>query len=325
MLLPSIRKQFRSAFHDSAALTTTAILMLLAFVPAVFGVFLDERVITGVPAWLKPAKFALSSAIYAATLAWLYRHVRIWPRFLSAMGRAVAAILILEVGIIYIQAARGTTSHFNAATLVDGILFGIMGVSIFLLWLASVGILIALLKQRFQNAAWGWSLRLGMFISLLGSGAGGLMLRMTPEQAREMHQGRVSSVGGHTVGAPDGGTGLPATGWSTEHGDLRIPHFFGMHALQILPALSWLLTRRRHHQQVEIVLTTAGSYLTLLLILTWQALRGQPLVGPDADTLIALGTWAVSTAVAFLILRHRAPDARLGSRHVTTPSAQRTC
>jgi hypothetical protein len=53
------------------------------------------------------------------------------------------------------------------------------------------------------------------------------MLRPTPEQTKELRAGRISTVGAHTVGAPDGGAGLPGVNWSTEHGDLRIPHFFG--------------------------------------------------------------------------------------------------
>jgi hypothetical protein len=82
-----------------------------------------------------------------------------------------------------------------------------------------------------------------------------------------------------------------------------------------LRALGWLLTRRRRSKQVEIVFATAASYLTLLAILMWQALRGQPLIHPGGATLLALGVWFASTALAFLFLRDTETDDRL----VATP------
>ena len=84
-------------------------------------------------------------------------------------------------------------------------------------------------------------------------------------------------AGAHTVGAADGGPGLPGTGWSTEHGDLRVAHFLGLHALQALPLVALVLPRRRFADatRVRLILTAGGSYVALFGILLWQALRGQ--------------------------------------------------
>ena len=47
---------------------TLAVLLHLALIPvAVALIFLDPQVITGMTAWIKPTKFALSAAIYLAT------------------------------------------------------------------------------------------------------------------------------------------------------------------------------------------------------------------------------------------------------------------
>ena len=94
------------------------------------GLLLDPRIITGSPAWLKPAKFAISTAIFTGTLAWLYRYMDVWPRFVRAMGWVVSVVLILEVAIIDLQAARGVASHFNVTSPLNGVLFSIMGTSI---------------------------------------------------------------------------------------------------------------------------------------------------------------------------------------------------
>jgi hypothetical protein len=134
------------------------------------------------------------------------------------------------------------------------------------------------------------------------------MLRMTPEQAAALHASQtVRAVGGHTVGAPDGGPGLPGVGWSTQHGDLRVPHFFGLHGLQIIPFVGWLALRRRRNEaaarQIGFVFAIAASYLALVAILTMQALRGQSIVEPDGATLAAVVLWFVATAVAIFLTR----------------------
>jgi len=193
--------ELRRAWKDCAPLTATSVLMFAALVASCAGIFLDSRIITGAPAWLKPAKFAISTAIFSGTIAWLYRYITIWPRFSRVVSWVLAGVLVFEVAIIDVQAGRGTTSHFNAATRLDTVLFAVMGAGIGILWLASVAVLIALFRQKFENPPWGWLLRLGMLITVLGSAGGGLMLRMTPEQAAAVHATHtVRAVGGHTSG-----------------------------------------------------------------------------------------------------------------------------
>jgi hypothetical protein len=304
----NIAIELRRAWKDCAPLTATSVLMLAALVGSCAGLFLDPRIITGAPAWLKPAKFAISTAIFSGAIAWLYRYITIWPRFMRTVGWVLAGALVFEVAIIDVQAARGTTSHFNAATQLDTALFAIMGAGIVILWLASVAVLIALFRQKFENPAWGWLLRLGMLTTVLGSAGGGFMIRMTPEQAAALHASHtVRAVGGHTVGAPDGGPGLPGVGWGTQHGDLRVPHFFGLHGLQIIPFVGWLALRRRRNQdagkQIGFAFAIAASYLALVAILTMQALRGQSIVEPDGGTVAAVVLWFGATAVAIFLTR----------------------
>ena len=103
--------------------------------------------------------------------------------------------------------------------------------------------------------------------------------------------------GAHSVGGSDGGPGMPVTGWSREHGDLRVPHFIGLHAIQALALIAVSLRRWRRAEAVRVraLLAATASYASLFLLLLWEALRGQSLVAPDAATLASIVIWAVVT------------------------------
>ena len=295
----SIQLGLSRVWKSDSTLTVSALLMVGALAAFVVGLVIDPRVITGAPAWLKPAKFAVSTAIYMFTLAWVFTYLGEWPRLRKLVGRGTAAIFIVEVAIIALQAWRGTTSHFNYSTPLNGALFAIMGSAIVLQTLLSVAVAVALWRQQFQDRALGWALRLGMTITIAGAFTGGLMTRPTDAQLDQIVATRQATIiGAHTVGAPDGGPGLPGTGWSVEHGDLRVPHFIGLHALQVLPVIALLLWRRRieDRRRARLVVVAGGSYAALFLILIWQALRGQALVSPDALTVSVFVVWAALTA-----------------------------
>jgi hypothetical protein len=188
-------------------------------------------------------------------------------------------VLVLEVGIIDVQAARGLTSHFNAATALDAALFAIIGVAIVMLWVVGMVLTVALFRHRFEDATFGWALRLGMLLTVLGQGTGVLMTVPSHAHLEAARSSGMQVSGSHTVGAPDGGPGLPITGWSREHGDLRVPHFIGMHAVQLLPAIAWSigLFAAGAWRRPAVFIAAAGYY-ALFGILLAQALAGHPLL-----------------------------------------------
>ena len=79
-------------------------LLLLAI--ALVGLLVDHREITGAPAWLKPAKFGASTAIYQFTLAWMSRDIPS-TRLLRVVTRLIGWILVYEVIVIDVQAKSG--------------------------------------------------------------------------------------------------------------------------------------------------------------------------------------------------------------------------
>ncbi|RIK43815.1 MAG: hypothetical protein DCC55_04525 [Chloroflexi bacterium] len=299
-LLHSIRRAWAANW-----LLTLAGLAHLALIPLFLVAWaVDPSTILGQPAWVKPLKFALSGGIYAFTFLWLLGYVRGWPRFKQFAAGATGVALLVETSLIAMQVIRGTASHFNAATVFDATVFSIMGGFITLIALLNLGLAILLLGQRLPDPVFAWGLRLGVLISFAGMAVAFLMTAgPTPAQRQLLAAGEpVTAIGAHSVGVEDGGPGLPLVGWSTEGGDLRVPHFVGLHGMQMLPLVGWVLTRpamrRRLPQAHRLVLVwTAGlNYLGLTLLLTWQALRGQPLTAPDG------ATWSAFALLAGTVL-----------------------
>ena len=295
-------------WKGSAPLTVTGLLMLVVLGGTLVGLAFDPRVITGAPAWLKPTKFAGSIAIYTFTLAWVFSLIPEWTRVRRIIGWTTAAALVLEMTLIGMQAFRGTTSHFNVATLPDAVVFAVMGLAIVIQTLSTIAVAVALWRHRFADPALGWALRFGMTLTIVGAMTGGLMTQPTRHQLDAARAGeRMTISGAHTVGGPDGGPGLPGTGWSTEHGDLRVAHFVGLHALQVLPIVALVLGRRRLDEvaRVRLTMTAAGSYAALFGILLSQALRGQSVLAPDSTTVMLLAAWALITASAATVSAFR--------------------
>lgn len=272
-------------------------------VVALVGLAVDDRVLLGLPIWAKAAKFGFSFGLYTLTLAWMLslprRHIRLGQK----LGTIAAVTTLIEVGIVVLQIVRGTRSHFNIATAFDATMWVIMAVVVMVLWTANLISAIFIGREKCAQEAELWACRLGTIISLAGMAVAFFMTTSTADQ--RAHKPRLIN-GAHAVGVPDGGPGMPITNWSTTGGDIRVPHFIGIHALQVVPLFAVVLiilaTRlpalRDKWVRVRLVWVYSGFHGGLFLLTAWQAFRGQPLIKPDAATLTALAVLVGATAVA---------------------------
>lgn len=295
--MPSWRSWHRPLVVFSAAMAA------LAVVSAV-GLVVDDRVLVGAPIWAKPFKFSVSFVAYCLTLAWMLTLLTRGRRIGRWAGHVVVLTSLVEMVIITVQVVRGKRSHFNTATAFDSALWNTMGMTIVVLWAATLVIAVLLLRTRIADRAEALAVRGGLLIALAGAALGLLMTLPSESQQAVGNLDASDAIGAHSVGVPDGGPAMALTGWSTTGGDLRAPHFVGMHALQLIPllliALVLLAPRfaplRDAGVRLRLVRVAVAGYAALVALITWQALRGQPLIHPDGITLAAAG--AILAAVA---------------------------
>jgi hypothetical protein len=291
---PNVPDMLRRAWALNPMLTLFWCSSLATLALGVWGLIVDPRLIVNAPAWAKTTKFSISFILYTPTMLWMLSLVKKRWRWAYWVGTAIGAILLLEMVLIVAQAVRGQAMHFNVSTPFNAALWTVMSVSIMVFYLFFLAAMLLLWRQFMGNALLMWSVRLGILITFLGFGQGFLMTGPTPAQQSELMAGHpVAAIGAHTVNATDGGPGLPLLGWSTTHGDLRIGHFVGIHALQVIPLLGFLLLSRRERwltegDRVRLVWIGAAGYWGLMGLVTWQALRDQPIVAPDRLTWSAL-------------------------------------
>jgi hypothetical protein len=305
----------KSAFAWHRPLMTVAALMAVCIVVCLVGLAVDHRQVTGTDAWLKPLKFSISILIYSVTWAWLIAHLPRWRRVAHVAGTVVAIALIVEQIAIVGAAAAGVSSHYNVSSGFSTLVWAVMATSITVLYLGTLLTTAIVFFLRLPTASVTLALRAGAVIALVGLGLAFLMTGPTASQLADFQ----GIAGAHTVGLPDGGPGLPLLGWSTVAGDLRIPHFIGMHALQVLPLFAIALGALGRHwrrlsadrTRYRLVVLATALYSAVVVLVTFQALAGQSIVRPSGVFLIAgwlIGVLGAAAAV-WILARRPHPDA----------------
>jgi hypothetical protein len=239
--------------------------VLLLIILAIISLF-DSTTILGINRWIKPMKFSASIALYAATAAWFTGYLPENKPSVKWISWGIAVCMIAEIVCIVLQPARGTTSHFNRATPFDGVIFSIMGAMIVINTVLDAFLLVLFFKEKVAiPESYLWGIRLGLAVFIIAALEGIVMII------------RLS----HSVGVADGGAGLPFVNWSTQGGDLRIAHFFGLHALQALPIAGYIFHKLSAKKSLSYPVAWtwifAFAYTSIGVLLLMQAMQGKPL------------------------------------------------
>ena len=258
-LLGTVRKYSPVLFW---IVMTSFILALICFV----GLIIDDRTLMGVNVWLKPLKFSISTGIYVLTLGYLITLYPYSNRKKRIINGIVSWTMIVELGIIVYQGARGVQSHYNMSSAFDGILYGSMGilvgVNVIIMFLFIIDTIRLKLKTEKSIQ---WAILIGWLVVFFGSWVGGQMI------------GQLA----HSVGVADGGAGIPLLNWSTIAGDLRVAHFFGLHGIQIIPLFAlWLVKKWKAPSRKQIIAVTFFGlfYAAWIGYTFYQAKQGMALI-----------------------------------------------
>ncbi len=239
--------------------------LVLAIVLGLYA-FINTTQVLGINSMIKPIKFALSTWIYAWTMAYLLYYVQNQSR-VRKYSILATVVMLFENTVITVQAFRGKLSHFNQTEIVGGILYAVMGILIVWLTTATLVLTIRFIRQKTYiiNDSFALSIQIGLIMFVIFSFFGGYM----------------SGINSHNVGGEIGAEGLPLLNWSTLFGDLRVAHFFGVHSLQLIPLIGYFVSQSIENQSKakQRVWVLSVFYFLFVVFTMLQGLSGKPFIG----------------------------------------------
>ncbi|MEU6144724.1 hypothetical protein ABZ848_30760 [Streptomyces sp. NPDC047081] len=208
----------------------TGLLLILSGLAHLVVFAVDGGPWDGAVSWRKPVTFGLSFGATLIAVTWVTSYLRVGPRLRTVLLAVFAADCVVEVGGITLQAWRRVPSHLDMETPFD------TGVSMTLA--VGGGVLVVLLTvfalASFRHRPTGpagmpLAVRSGFAILLVALASGAAMIARGVVLARTGHQ----EVAYHST-AP-----------------LKPLHGVSLHAVLVLPALAWLLSRTSWSEPVR--------------------------------------------------------------------------
>ncbi|MGD6754893.1 hypothetical protein [Streptomyces sp. BH105] len=245
--VPSRRPAERLCHAIGAALVASGLVHLV-----VLGV--DGGPWNGPVSWRKPITFGLSFGLTLMAVTWVTSYLKVGARLRATLLVVFAADCVLEVAGITLQAWRKVPSHLDMETAFDSAVSMSLAVG--------GGILVALLRcfavVSFRNSPGGptgmvLAVRTGFAVLLVALASGAAMIARGVLLARTGHQ-----EAAYDSTAP-----------------LKPLHGVSLHAVLVLPALAWLMSRTAwsERRKLRVMYAAVGCYAAAVLASAlWAAL-----------------------------------------------------
>jgi len=264
----SLAQSLNAFYRREPVLIAFAAILAAMMIPSFAGLLVDTRTFNGINVWIKPLKFQSSAALFLVTLALF------WP-FLDAEQRQrksvrfaawfISICLLLEILYITYRASLAEASHFNRTSAVNIALYAWMGITILAATIMSgwIGWLILQARDKIASPELRYAIGAGL---VTGTALGSIT-------AVYMSMGTGHWVGG--VASDVNGSFF--FGWSRTGGDLRVPHFIGLHAMQGIPIIGWLASRYMPGNVRPIVLASTVIWILVTVVTFAQAVLSRAL------------------------------------------------
>ena len=290
---------FRQWFARERTLATSA-LLAIACVPALLalGAF-DDRSIAGISVWTKPVKFHIAVAVYFGTLAWYAGWVAQETKsqwWYKAYLVVLLSSTIIELIWLSAAAALGEPSHFNRDHAVLAPLYPLMGVLAVILTSATLFYAALLLLQSRKPAARERANSPLKIDTLSPTMCLAIPAGLVASFVLTVYiAGQLSSMDSHWIGGTrSDAAGIPLLGWSRDGGDLRVAHFFALHAMQFIPLFALLRWPSQSPASdnstgkstgIRVMIITLG-YGLFVMALYRQAMNGNAFLSRECHVLI---------------------------------------
>ncbi|MEU6578731.1 hypothetical protein [Streptomyces sp. NPDC046805] len=196
----------------------------------------------GPVSWRKPVTFGLSFGLTLIAVTWVTSYLRVGPRLRTVLLVVFAADCVVEVGGITLQAWRGVPSHLDMETPFDTAVSMTLAVGGAVLVVLLTVFAVASFRHRPGGpAGMAVAVRSGFAILLVALASGAAMIARGVVLTRTGHQ-----EAAYHLTAP-----------------FKPLHGVSLHAVLVLPALAWLLSRTewRERARRRTVAIAVGCYV----------------------------------------------------------------